>query len=271
MRAHRVRALLMGGQACVFYGAAEFSRDTDFAILADGANLARLRQALAELRAEPIAVPPFDAKYLRRGHAIHFRCQHPEAFRMRVDVMSKMRGVEPFAKLWKRRTTLQIPGGEKCDLLSLPDLVQAKKTQRDKDWPMIRRLLEAHYFGNQVRPKPAQIRFWFQELRTPELLLELAGRHPAICRRLAKQRPALVNAPTGKLDALQQALLAEETAERQRDREYWRPLRQELEKLRHANFEQRTTEKRRLRELRQLTRIFQPHLQPARLDRRKPR
>ena len=24
-----VRALLMGGQACVFYGAAEFSRDTD--------------------------------------------------------------------------------------------------------------------------------------------------------------------------------------------------------------------------------------------------
>ena len=29
MRAHRVRALLMGGQACVLYGAAEFSRDTD--------------------------------------------------------------------------------------------------------------------------------------------------------------------------------------------------------------------------------------------------
>ena len=34
MRAHRVRALLMGGQACVFYGAAEFSRDADFVILA---------------------------------------------------------------------------------------------------------------------------------------------------------------------------------------------------------------------------------------------
>ena len=29
MAAHRVRALLMGGQACVFYGAAEFSHDTD--------------------------------------------------------------------------------------------------------------------------------------------------------------------------------------------------------------------------------------------------
>jgi hypothetical protein len=34
------RALLMGGQACVFYGGAEFSRDTDFAVLADTENLA---------------------------------------------------------------------------------------------------------------------------------------------------------------------------------------------------------------------------------------
>ena len=34
IRAHRVHALLMGGQACVFYGAAEFSRDIDLAILA---------------------------------------------------------------------------------------------------------------------------------------------------------------------------------------------------------------------------------------------
>jgi hypothetical protein len=33
----------MGGQACVFYGAAEFSRDSDFAIVADPENLARKR------------------------------------------------------------------------------------------------------------------------------------------------------------------------------------------------------------------------------------
>ena len=43
-----VRALLMGGQACVFYGGAEFSRNTDFAILADEANLERLKQAHAK-------------------------------------------------------------------------------------------------------------------------------------------------------------------------------------------------------------------------------
>lgn len=42
MAGHQVRALLMGGQACVFYGAAEFSRDADLLILADTTNLSRL-------------------------------------------------------------------------------------------------------------------------------------------------------------------------------------------------------------------------------------
>ena len=45
MQTHRVRALLMGGQACVFYGAMEFSRDVDLA------NLERFQNALADLRA----------------------------------------------------------------------------------------------------------------------------------------------------------------------------------------------------------------------------
>jgi hypothetical protein len=233
MRAHRVRALLMGGQACVFYGAAEFSRDTDFAILADATNLARLRKALADLRAEPIAVPPFELKYLRRGHAIHFRCQHPEAVRMRVDVMSKMRGVDTFSKLWQRRTTIELPDGTKCDLLSLPDLVQAKKTQRDKDWPMIRRLVEAHYFSHNVKSSAAQIKFWLTEFRTPPLLLEIAQAHVGIARRLATKRPLLKHAISGKLTQLENALVYEENRLRAEDRAYWSPLFKELEKLRH--------------------------------------
>lgn len=45
MKSNGVKALLMGGQACVLHGAAEFSRDIDFAILADDANFARLEAA----------------------------------------------------------------------------------------------------------------------------------------------------------------------------------------------------------------------------------
>ena len=234
MRAHRVRALLMGGQACVFYGAAEFSRDTDLAILADAANLTRLRKALTDLQAELIAVPPFQIQYLRRGHAIHFRCQHPDAFRMRVDVMSKMRGVDAFAKLWKRRTTIELPGGTICDLLSLPDLVQAKKTQRDKDWPMIRRLVEAHYFQYRKKPNPAQVKFWLRELRTPELLVEVVRANGTSCRRMVADRPLLTHAVPTNTATLERALMAEETAERDQDKIYWLPLRRELEALRQA-------------------------------------
>jgi hypothetical protein len=47
----------MGGQACVFYWAAEFSRDLDLLILVDADNLDRVRAGLADLRAKPIAVP----------------------------------------------------------------------------------------------------------------------------------------------------------------------------------------------------------------------
>ena len=222
----------MGGQACVFYGAAEFSRDTDFAILATPQNLSRLRKAMNELQAEVIAVPPFEAKYLRKGHAVHFRCHHPDADRMRVDVMTKMRNVDSFSKLWLRRTTISIDPNETCELMSLADLVQAKKTQRDKDWPMIRRLVEVHYFGNRESAHPAQRRFWLMELRTPELLIELASIHPNELRRFKRKRLLLGLAQTGNESALADAILEEERAERAADREYWAPLKRELEQLR---------------------------------------
>ncbi len=77
----------------MLYGAAEFSRDTDLAILADSLNLALLQRALGELDAARIEVPPFEAAFLERGHSVHFRCRHPDANRLRVDVMAVMRGV----------------------------------------------------------------------------------------------------------------------------------------------------------------------------------
>ena len=58
IRKHRVQALLIGGQACVFYGAAEFSRDTDLAILASADNFSKLAKSLKDLEAKVIAVPP---------------------------------------------------------------------------------------------------------------------------------------------------------------------------------------------------------------------
>lgn len=216
----------------MFYGAAEFSRDTDLAILASPDNLKRLSLALKDMQAESIAVPPFDLEYLKRGHALHFRCHRPDVEGIRIDVMAKLRGLPPFPELWERRTVLESARGGIQELLSLPDLVQAKKTQRDKDWPMIRRLLEAHYFAHRESADPQQIRFWLAELRTPQLLIEVAQAHPSLCRKLAEQRSCLRLAEAADEEALGQALLAEEHLERAQDRQYWMPLKTELQELR---------------------------------------
>lgn len=224
----------MGGQACVFYGAAEFSRDTDIVILPELKNLKKLSQALSRLQAKCIAVPPFSIKYLKRGHAVHFRCYHPEVKGIRVDVMSVMRGVAPFIKLWQRRTTIETESGLKYDLISLPDLVQAKKTQRDKDWPMIRRLLEAHYTQYKNKPSLEQVKFWLKELRTPLFLIKLAKKYPAQISALKKGRPLLSLALSGEANNLAAAIEAEERYEREVDHNYWKPLIAELEKIRHS-------------------------------------
>ena len=102
-RRRKVLALLMGGQACILYGAAEFTRDIDLAVAVAPGNLARLRAALADLKAEPVTFPELSASVLRRGHACHFRCMATELRRLRIDVMARMRGVDSFSSLWKRR------------------------------------------------------------------------------------------------------------------------------------------------------------------------
>ncbi len=235
IRKHQVQALLMGGQACVFYGAAEFSRDIDLAVLCRPENLALLRKALTELEAEVIAVPPFQPEFLEKGHAVHFRCRHAEAAGLRIDVMSTMRGVGPFPDLWERRTTIATADGDIIDLMSLPDLVQAKKTQRDKDWPVIRRLLEAHYARFRSEPTDERLRFWLQELRTPLLLLEVISEREPTRLPAIPSRPWLVGHPFPALPEIEARLQAEEQAERETDRAYWASLRKELESLRHAS------------------------------------
>jgi len=231
MQRHGVQHLLMGGQACVFYGAAEFSRDVDFAIFSSDENLARLESALQELQAEVIAVPHFEKVHLLRGHAVHFRCKANGAEGMRVDVMTHMRGVDPFPELWQRRTTLLIDGIE-VDLMSLPDLVQAKKTQRLKDWPMLQRLIESHWFQHQHEPTSERITFWLKECRSPEILLELARRFPDETISEAKHRPLLDATLNQDSDLVEEALESERLAVVAEDKAYWKPLREELELMR---------------------------------------
>ena len=217
----------------MFYGAAEFSRDVDFAILADAENLIRLQSALDELEAHLIAIPAFEARHLHHGLIVHFRCQATGVEGLRVDVMTVMREVDPFPALWERRTVIVIDGIE-ANLLSLPDLVKAKKTQRAKDWPMVQRLIEAHWFQNRSNPTPARVDFWLRECRTPGILLDMAALFTKEATELQSIRPLLTAALQKNADTVEQTLEHERQAEITADKVYWAPLRQELERLRRS-------------------------------------
>jgi hypothetical protein len=143
-----------------------------------------------------------------------------------------MRGVDSFAKLWTRKQEFELPGVGRVAALSLPDLVIAKKTQRDKDWPMIRRLIEADVARAPSRIPAARVLFWLRECRSYDLLRDLARRHPGLARRV--RRPALRAAINGVPDRTAALLRKEEDRERQRDRLYWAPLRSELERWRRS-------------------------------------
>jgi len=224
----------MGGQACVFYGAAQFSKDVDFLVLAEMSNFAGLHAALGELEAVPIAVPRFDTKVLDRGHAVHFRCQAIGVKGLRIDVMTRLRDLPSFSLLWDRRTTIHLEGGEEIHMLSIPDLVNAKKTQREKDWPMISALVEGHYQAMESSPTLERIQFWLRETRISERLVALASRFPVETRELLKNRPLLALAVEGNLPELRAALDAEVRIEQEKDRVYWEPLKREMEEFRRA-------------------------------------
>ena len=113
--------------------------------------------------------------------------------------------------------------------MGLADLVQSKKTQRDKDWPMIRRLVEADFLKTPDPPSDEGIRFWLMECRTPDLLITLRKRFQTQAEELLDQRPLLAQAFPGKEEILRVRLREEEERERKLDQEYWAPLRKELE------------------------------------------
>jgi hypothetical protein len=230
---NKVKALLIGGQACIIYGGAEFSRDLDFSLLVTLENIENLKNALEELEAEQIFLPNLSEEVLIRGHACHFRFPKGDPKGVRIDLLGKMREVDDFNFLWHRRKEIEISGLGTVAVISLPDLVKSKKTQRDKDWPMIRRLIEADIYNAPADPPEEQIIFWLSECRTPELLIALVKKYSEPAKRESLQRPLLIQAISGCETEIEKLLHEEEEYERKLDKEYWAPLKKELEIWRH--------------------------------------
>ena len=70
--------------------------------------------------------------------------------------------------------------------------------------------------------------------RTPALLREVARAHSDVALRLQALRPLLKQEILLDDAALDRALASEQEREREADGAYWKPSREELERLRHA-------------------------------------
>lgn len=146
--------------------------------------------------------------------------------------MTRMRDTDDFALLWQRRNMVSLEPDFPVPVMALPDLVASKKTQRDKDWPMVRRLVEVDYFSQRDQPADWQPAFWLSELRDVELLIETADAFPEEAANQCERRGLLRYAIESRPDELASALAEEEQCVRDADRAHWEPLREMLSDLR---------------------------------------
>ena len=99
---------------------------------------------------------------------------------------------------------------------------------------MIRRLVERDYERHRASPTEEKLRFWIRESRTPAHLFEIARAAPVLVDQELESRPSLRLLKTGDPESVENALFEEQARERALDREYWKPLRAELEAMRHS-------------------------------------
>jgi len=133
LRRAGIRFLLTSGQACVFYGIQQTTKDSDWIVALD--DIEKLRGLLAgwdragACRAEyrSICGAPLDRTYLGYGWTSHLTVvEQATGTEHHVDIFGK----PPRVEQWETDR-------ENGEIASRHVVGQMKKTDRDKDWPIV--------------------------------------------------------------------------------------------------------------------------------------
>lgn len=134
-----VRCLVMGGHAVRYYGLDRMTDDFDLHLAPDCWDDLAERLARSDwLRGRnPVEVPSWRADAFRRFQIGTLASGREEW----LEFWKGNHLLPPFDDLYARRESGPY-GGRTCDFLSLPDLIRAKETEREKDWVDIQYLEE---------------------------------------------------------------------------------------------------------------------------------
>ncbi len=240
---HGVRWLLVSGQATILYGAATFSEDIDLWVEPSEANLQRLLSALGASQAKYYKLtPPLTPELASRHHGFHFTISDPnESLPLFLDVMCCPPRVSSFTDAEHRARVFETDWGP-LPTVGIVDLVELKKTQRPRDYPIIGRLVLAYMSEVGAHSTEKDLAWVADNIFSLSEFKQLLNEFPQVGSVLGVRDPLIAGAvvawgANGALspeleDQLEDWFDARSAPLRKADRHFWRAVIDELRELR---------------------------------------
>lgn len=187
------RAILAGGQAVVLHRLAIMSKDGDWILREELDATRHVLSVLEEYGARYRFGAPLDVRWLAGGWSAHLEFQSA-GLRVRTDFVTRPPRLDDatLRRVW------QDADGQEIPFLGTIELVDTKKTNREKDYAVI----------GELARKMTTVESRFLCSRSARDLIALAERHPDVVHRAAEKRPALAAIAQGR-ETLEAALDAE--------------------------------------------------------------
>ena len=189
----RLRAILGGGQAVVLHRLAMMSKDGDWLLREDNETMEHVLSVLESYGAVYRFGAPLDIRWLSAGWSAHLEFSL-HGMRVRTDFVTRPPRISPdrLDHVWREQE------GRDTPFLGAADLIETKKTNREKDYAVI----------GELARLTTDVADRFRYSRSARELAGLIKLHPGVVASLKDQRPLLA-LTADDVDALEVALDAE--------------------------------------------------------------
>ncbi len=214
--------LLISGQAAVLHGAAFFSEDIDLWVSPTEGNFESLQRALQKSGALYYKLtPPLTAEFIDRGHGFHFQLRNEDP--AWLDVMGVPPRTSDFASAQSSAIQMETEWG-RLPVVSIPHLIEIKKTQRLEDYPVISNLVLNH-LRHLAESGESEYRWALENIFTWESFEILLAEYPDCQSTFPNQENLTEEKQIIRMQENMRQLQKE-------DRDYWRERITELKALR---------------------------------------